>query len=195
MPAPGPACPRCALPTFDGRICAACARRPPPFDATRVAFVYAWPCDHLLHRFKYGGALECARYFADALARRANGRPDPQLLVAIPLAAARQRSRGFNQAQELARHLSRTTGVPATQGLIRLHDTAAQVGLSREARARNLRDAFIGTEVLAGRTVALVDDVMTTGATMRAAARAARRAGAVAVEAWVIARTLSPNPD
>ncbi len=184
-------CPRCALPSRNGEPCSTCRHRPPPFSVARAAFVYAWPVDHLLHSLKYGGALSLAGWFAQAIAEC--GPVTVDLLVPIPLSPARQRERGYNQAGEIARHIARLTGVPLLNGLARVRDTGTQVGLSGAQRARNLREAFVGSDTLAGRRVALVDDVMTTGATMHAAARAASRAGALATEAWLGARTLSPE--
>ncbi len=185
------ACPRCALPSRDAGPCAECRARPPPFAAARAAFAYAWPVDHLLHALKYGGALTLAEWFAREMVDC--GPVAVDLLVAIPLAPARQRDRGYNQAREIARRIGQLTGLPLVNGLARVRETGSQVGLSGAQRARNLAGAFVGSDLLAGRRVALVDDVMTTGATMRAAAQAAKRAGALVTEAWVAARTLSPE--
>ena len=190
LPRIAEACPLCALPTAGGAVCGACLRKPPPFDATRAAFVYAYPVDRLIHSLKYGARLAYAEFFADALAARITARPD--VLVALPLAASRQRQRGFNQAQEIARQLARSVRVPVAAGLTRIRDTPAQASLPWHLRAKNVAGAFAGTTALAGKRIAIVDDVMTTGATLAAAASAARRSGAVGVEAWVVARTLPP---
>jgi ComF family protein len=191
LPRPGPACPVCALPTPDGSVCGRCTRRRPPFAATRAAFLYAFPIDRLLQAYKYGGALAYADFFAAALADRVEDTCD--LVVPMPLAPARQRQRGFNQAQEIARRVARVRGLPLAQALARVRDTPAQAGLRWRDRARNVRGAFVAGPDVAGRAVAIVDDVMTTGASVAAAAAAARRAGAVRVEAWVAARTLPPS--
>jgi ComF family protein len=150
--------------------------------------VYAYPLDRLVVALKYRGVLAYADYLADALARRIDVRPDA--IVAVPLSPARQRQRGFNQADEIARRLARTHGVPLCHGLRRVVEAPAQAALGRRERVRNLRDAFVGLPALAGRRIALVDDVLTTGATLAAASRAARRAGADVAAAWVVARTL-----
>jgi ComF family protein len=190
------ACPRCALPVQGGAVCGACVARPPPFAAAFAAFAYAFPLDRLLHAFKYGGRLSHADFLAAALgdtaARRPAGRPWPDALVALPLAQARQRQRGFDQAAEIARRVARLTGVPIAGGLHRTRDTPAQAALPWKDRARNVRGAFAADACVAGRRIAIVDDVMTTGATLASAAGALLHAGARGVEAWAVARTLPP---
>jgi ComF family protein len=190
LPRLGPACPCCALPTPGGIVCGRCIARPPPFTRTHAAFAYAFPLDRLLQAMKYGGALAYADFFAGALGRGIVVWPD--VLVALPLAPARQRQRGFNQAQEIVRRLARLGGVPAVTGIKRTRDTPAQASLPWKERTRNVRNAFAALPVVAGRRIAIVDDVMTTGATLIAAAIAARRAGALTVEVFVVARTLPP---
>jgi ComF family protein len=190
------ACPRCALPAPGGAVCGACLARPPPFAAAFAAFAYAFPLDRLMQAFKYGGRLSHAEFFAAALggrvAQRAPGTPWPDALVALPLAGARQRERGFDQATEIARRVARLTGVAMVTGLRRTRDTRTQAALPWKERARNVRGAFAADASVAGRRIAIVDDVMTTGATLDAAAGAVLRAGAVSVEAWAVARTLPP---
>ncbi len=109
----------------------------------------------------------------------------------MPLHAQRLAGRGYNQSVEIARALSRSVGKPlAIRACERVRDTPAQAELPPDARTRNVRDAFACPISLAGQRVALVDDVMTTGATLDALARAVKRAGALSVENWVVARTL-----
>jgi ComF family protein len=118
----------------------------------------------------------------------------PRLLLPVPLSRERLRERGYNQAWELARRLARRLGLEADAHLLqRSRDTAHQIGMSREQREVNLRDAFWVEPArrarLLGREVVLVDDVLTTGATAHAAALALTRAGAASVDVWVVART------
>jgi len=196
LPRIASACPLCALPAPGAAVCGTCLARPPPFAAAFAAFAYAFPLDRLLHAFKYGGRLAHADFFAEALsasvAQRPAGKPWPDALVALPLAPARQRARGFDQAAEIARRVARITGVTMAPGLHRTRDTPAQAALPWKERAKNVRGAFAADSSLGGQRIAIVDDVMTTGATLVSAADAVLRAGALNVEAWAVARTLPP---
>jgi ComF family protein len=194
MPTIGAACPRCALASPGGVLCGRCIARAPPFDVTLAAWRYAFPADRLLQAFKYDGRLALAEPLARAIAGAVIARdaPLPERLLAMPLAPRRQRERGFNHAHEIARRLSAYVHVPLAQDLRRTRDAPPQAGLTLRERTRNVRNAFEANERVAGCAVAIVDDVMTTGATLAAAALAVRKAGAVRVEAWVVARTPPP---
>jgi ComF family protein len=185
------ACPTCALPLpVPAPACGACLQRPPPLDAVHAAFVYAPPLDRLLPRFKFHGDLAAGRLLAQLMDDGFAGLDRPDALVPVPLHRRRLRARGYDQALELARPMARTPGLPLlASALHRVRPTAAQSELSALARRRNVRDAFVvaGAAKLPAHVV-LVDDVMTTGATLHAAAKALRRAGVQRVDAWVCAR-------
>jgi len=193
------ACPVCGLPGAGACVCGRCLRHPPPFAATVAAFVYAFPVDRLLHQLKYGGRLALADWAAAQLARAAAAAFDtrgegawPDRVMAVPLSAARQRERGFNQAHEIAARVAASLGLPVAHALERIGGGVPQAALPWSARARNVRGAFACRDRLSGARIALVDDVMTTGATVAAAAATLRGAGATRVECWVVARTLPP---
>jgi len=199
LPRISAACPLCALPSGGGRVCGACLAHPPPFAATIAALVYAFPADRLLQRIKYGGRLALAEWAGAVLAttvgpvlsRRAPGER-PGQIVALPLAEARQRQRGFNQAREIAARVARATALPLAAPLARTSGGPPQAALPWAERRRNVRGAFTVHGDVRGASIALVDDVMTTGATLAEAAGALVRAGAERVECWVVARTLPP---
>ena len=194
MPWQPPACPRCALPSTHGGTCGHCLCDPPAFDRSQAAFVYAFPLDRLVQSFKYHGALAYAGWFAEAMLERRAQPPAGDVLIPVPLAHARQRDRGFNQALELARPLARRTGIPlAADAAARIRDTPPQASLPWAERARNIRGAFTCSIPLAGQHVVVVDDVMTTGASLEEFARTLKRAGAASVENWLVARTPPPT--
>lgn len=186
---PAARCARCALPLASGRVCAECLARAPSYDAVAAAFPYQFPVDALVQAYKYGGDLTLAPLFACELARCV--RPDVDAIVAMPLSASRLAERGFNQAHEIARHLGRTLRVPVLAGACRkVAETTPQAGLTLAQRVRNVRRAFVCEADLPGQRIAIVDDVMTTGATLNELARVVKRAGAARISGWVVARTL-----
>lgn len=185
------ACPRCALPlSSSARACGTCLRKAPVLDAAHAAFAYRFPVDRLLPRLKFHGDLAAGRLLAGAMTVAFADLPAPGALVPVPLARARLRQRGYDQALELARPLARSLGLPLLpDGLHRVRDTEAQSRLDAAGRRRNVRGAFAAAECRGFPDhVALVDDVMTTGATLHAAALALKRAGVRRVDAWVCAR-------
>lgn len=191
------ACSRCALPLpaavpdrVRDRLCGECLRTPPPLDAVHAALVYAPPLDRLLPRFKFHGDLAAGRLLAALMCETAPRFPRDAALVPVPLHRRRLRQRGYDQALELAKPLARACARPLRDDLLRrARATAAQSRLHADQRKRNLRNAFsVNAGVALPASVVLVDDVMTTGATLHAAAKALRKAGVARVEAWVCAR-------
>jgi len=182
-------CPQCATPTLHGEVCGACLADPPAFNAVAAAFQYAWPLATLVQQFKYSGNLALARVLADSIC--ASVQIPVDLIVPMPLGPARLRERGFNQALELARIVGAQTRTPVcVDACRRVDDRPPQASLPWRERAKNIRGAFVYNADLAGKKIAVVDDVMTTGATLHEIARTLRKAGAVEVHGWVVARTL-----
>lgn len=153
---------------------------------------YAFPVDALLHSLKYQANLAMASVLADLLTARIDTDALPDFIVPMPLHPARLRERGFNQALEIARGVSRKLGVALLPGICRrIKDTPSQTGLPWKEREKNIRNAFTCEADLRGKHVAMLDDVMTTGATLNELAKALRKSGAEHVSGWVVARTLS----
>ncbi len=186
---PGNRCAVCALPLTSGKVCGACLDRPPRFDRVEAVFAYRFPVDALIHAFKYGGRLALARILGESLAGRVAR--DVDAIVPMPLAHGRLAERGFNQALEIARVAAAATGIALLPRACRkVTETPAQAMLPWKERARNVRRAFVCDADLEGKRIAVVDDVLTTGATLNELARVLRKAGAVEVRGWVVARTL-----
>ncbi|HEU4653230.1 MAG TPA: ComF family protein [Steroidobacteraceae bacterium] len=187
-------CPRCALPlqhTDPGTLCGRCQNHLPNFDASFVPYRYEYPVDHLIQRLKFGNHVACGRVCGTLFAQawRARQYRTPELMIPVPLGSRRYRSRGYNQAHELARAISREVRIPVrTDLLARVRETTEQVGLKRKERRRNVRGAFEVTGDVSSKRVAIVDDVVTTGSTANEIARVLRRAGAEHIEVWAVAR-------
>lgn len=184
-------CRICALPTLDGAVCGHCLKHAPHFSRTVAAYTYAFPLDRLVQSLKYSHKFAVVSLLADTLAAQAAHHPLPDALIPMPLHPNRLRQRGFNQAQEIARHLARQLALPLLPyAATRMLDTAPQASLPLRERRKNLRGAFACDGSVAGRRVAIVDDVMTSGSTLDALAAALLKAGAVEVHCWVVARTV-----
>lgn len=184
-------CPICGLPAPAGSVCGECLRQPPPFEHTVAAFRYGFPVDKLIQALKFHEHLVLVNYLADALSQRIATRPD--CIVALPLHPARLRERGFNQSLLLARRIGRKLDLPLLAAACeRVRNTPPQSSLPWKERDKNMRQAFVckPDAGVRGKHVAIVDDVMTTGASIGELARALKRAGASEVSAWVVARTL-----
>ena len=188
---PDQRCPICALPTPAGAICGACLTKAPYFDATVAGFRYAFPLDRLVQGLKYRHQLAIADWFAEALLA---GSPPPgrhDLLLPLPLAPQRLAQRGFNQALEIARPLAQALALPLAPHIcLRRVEAPPQASLPWQARQANVRGAFEATRDLTGISVLVVDDVMTTGASLNELARTLKKQGAARVSNWVVARTL-----
>ena len=191
LPSMPPCCPQCAMPSPHGSTCGDCLARPPRFDATLALWPYAFPVDRLVHALKFHARLQLSQWFATALASHV---PDGTTgLVAMPLHRARLAERGFNQSYEVARRVARLRGLPVLEEQVtRTRVTDEQARLVYKERARNVRGAFSSTGSLEGRSLAVIDDVMTTGATLNELARTLKQAGAARIVNCVLARTLPP---
>lgn len=187
-------CARCALPLEHAADrCGICLKREPPFASAWAPFRYAHPLDLLEARFKFQRNLAAGRLLSGLMIEALAERPPaalPQQLICVPLHPQRLRERGYNQALELAKPLARALRIPLdADALIRLRHTSAQTGLDAKARRRNLHAAFaVADPARLPAHVAVIDDVMTTGTTLRECARVLRQAGVARVDVWALAR-------
>lgn len=202
LPWLGRACLRCANPvagdanTGDFSFCGRCLRKPPHFERSFCAFLYQEPVNWLLQGLKYQRRLSGVPVLSGLLLEHLRARIQqwPELIVPMPLHRARLRRRGFNQALELARPLARKLGIPLANGICeRVRDTPQQSELPASRRAANVRNAFRMRGELTAKHVAIVDDVVTTGATVNELARLLKRNGAESVQVWAVARTPAEN--
>lgn len=202
LPWLGDHCECCALPLpAAGLTCGQCLNQPPAFERVIAPWTYSFPVDSLITRFKHSAKWPFGHLLAELLTQALQHRfdddlPRPELLVPVPLGNRRLRQRGFNQAAMLARWISASLDIPCDERLLlRTQDTDAQQDLNAEARKKNLRNAFALTPKtsLKGRHLALVDDVLTTGATAQALARLLMDAGAARVDVYCLARTPKPG--
>jgi len=190
-------CPQCGL-LSDGLACGSCLRSQPSFDATQALFSYDYPLDRLLQHYKYRQSLHLAGTFASLFISKLSGTsirqaPKPDLIIPMPMHGERLKQRGFNQALEIARLISKNTQIKLDYTACqRTRLTPPQASLPLKERIKNMRGVFKCEKNLQGLNIALVDDVMTTGASLNELAKTLKQAGAAHVECWVIARTL-PN--
>jgi ComF family protein len=179
----------------DNALCGRCVSEPPAFDATTSVFAYAFPSDVLVQGLKFRGELALAPFLADKLhceLDTSGFKDGVDLIIPVPLHASRLRERGYNQAMEVARSLGARLGIPVRAGLCeRVRDTPAQLGLPWKERRENVHGAFSCTTALDGQRVAVVDDVMTTGATLGEVAATLKQFGAPRVVNWVLTRALA----
>ncbi len=184
-------CPVCSLPTLAGEVCGQCLKSPPAFDHTLAAFSYSFPVNQLIKALKFHERLILVNFLADRLAAQVKTRPD--CVLALPLHPLRLQERGFNQSQLLAARIATRLRIPLlTDTCRRTRDTPPQSTLPWKERGKNMRGAFevAAPATIRGKHVAIVDDVMTTGASTGELARALKEAGASEVSVWVVARTL-----
>lgn len=195
------ACQRCGLPLRprDGQNCDHCLATNPPWKSAIAALVYRFPVDQLVCRFKFSRSLPCGRILGNEMVRavRARWREPPDCLVPVPLHRTRHFFRSFNQADILARQAGKALGVPVYSSFLsRRKRTRAHSGLDAGTRRGNINGAFSckipGNKRVVSRHVALVDDVLTTGATLAECTRELKKAGVSRVSVWVAARAPKP---
>lgn len=186
----GTHCPQCAEVTLDGEHCARCRKESPHFDRTIAHFRYEFPVDRIIHALKYGHQLAIAQWLGKILASHP-GMSEHDHIIAMPLHPQRLQERGFNQSSEIARAISQKLQRPLSRNLLlRSRATATQAELALKERQHNVRGAFECQADLTGQSVLLIDDVMTSGATLNECARVLKIHGCQRVTVVVAARAL-----
>ena len=181
-------CPQCGL-ASQGEVCGSCLSSPPFFDYTRALFIYSYPVDALLQAFKYQHQLHLGQIFANiSLTQFHPSKID--CILPMPMHPTRLQERGFNQSLELAKGIAKHWQLPlALSNCQRVKNTPPQASLLLKDRVRNIKGAFRCDDYFKGKRVAIVDDVMTSGASLNELAKTLKQAGASEVTCWVIART------
>ena len=195
---PNTSCPQCGLASsstgLNAVVCGSCLNSPPDFDATKAVFLYAYPVDAMMLRYKYGNMLNLGDAFGEFLAKKVNVEDclkNIDIIIPMPMHPQRLKERGFNQALEIAKVLCKKSKEKLDfKSVERQTLTPPQASLPLKERVKNIKGAFKVNVNLTGKRIAIVDDVMTTGASLNELAKTLKKAGAVHVECWVIARTL-----
>ncbi len=184
-------CPVCALPSALGEICGECVKKPPIFKRTTAVFGYQYPVNKLIQNLKYAEQLPLAHALALQLAHKIDHTTLPDYVVAMPLHPERLRERGFNQSLLIAQTVAQCHHLKLLpHACQRTYNTKPQTSLAKEQRIKNMRGAFQCSVDLTDKHIALVDDVLTTGASLGALAVAVQACGANTIENWVVARTI-----
>ena len=189
-----PACPQCGLWSPQSEQCGSCLKALPEFDKTTAAFDYEFPIVELIRAYKYGSRLALGDFFAEHLMNKIKHEARPEILLPMPLHTFRLKQRGFNQAAEITRYISSQMNLQMSlTSLIKTRDTLPQVELPWDERRKNIKNAFECKDTFSNMHVAIIDDVITTGASLNEAAKVLKKHGAKTVSVWVIARTQLKN--
>lgn len=181
-------CPQCGL-TSQGEVCGNCLKNNPSYDYTHALFSYAFPVDALLQHYKYNNALYLSQTFGQLLAQKIIDF-DIDTIVPMPLHSIRLKERGFNQSLEIAKLVARQFSMHVDiVSCQRVKNTPPQASLILKERTKNMKGAFECSADFTGKHIALIDDVMTTGASLDELAKTLKRAGAAKVSCYVLART------
>ena len=187
-------CRCCALPlASNAPLCGKCLNKPPAFSQSSIAFSYVHPLDHLIHQFKYRQQLSSGKLLARLLVETCRHSPQPDLLVPVPMHWRKRWQRGFNQSELIAYWVGQELKLPVLSAYRQTHHHHSQKGLSRRERLNNQRQSFAlntdAAQQMSNRHIALIDDVVTTTATVRALSELLIKAGAQRVDIWALART------
>lgn len=191
-------CARCCIPLLGASTCGSCIYQPPSFESAICLVLYQGPIPYLINQFKHHDQRQYGSYLADKLCEKIHREVPqnalPDLLTYVPLHWMSRMTRGFNQAQLIAERISLHTGIQVQATISKTKITKKQQNMNRQQRLKNLKGCYaIKPEIVKGKRVTLIDDVVTTGATMETISCLLMQAGAESVSFWAIARTPSPS--
>ena len=186
-------CAQCNLPIKSGELCGKCLTNTIYFDITYSPYAYTFPIDKMIHQLKYAGKIDLIKPLASMMASHIQQYHDkanlPELLIAVPSHPSRLRQRGFNQSLELTKHISKLLKINyLKQAIVKTKSSPPQASLSLKKRHSAIRNSFKINHKITARHVAIIDDVMTTGATASELARTLKHNGVEYVEIWCLAR-------
>ena len=185
-------CPRCALPPEDDANGCICPKKPPSYDALQAVFDYAWPINRIMAKWKYGGQLYFALMLAHFMVKRLTPRYPPDCIIPMPLHPHRLRQRGFNQSIELAKQIAKHHNLSLDRrSCTRIINNSSQSQLSAIDREKNIHASFFAVRNdFKAKHVLIIEDIVTTGATINALSQCLKRQGVQTVEIWCCCRTL-----
>jgi ComF family protein len=189
-------CPKCALPSENNQLCETCQNHLLPYDALYALFRYERPITRLILTLKFNRALNYGRLLGELMAEKIKedwykGKKLPDLIIPLPLHTQRLKKRGFNQALEITKPISKALNIQINiTACKRTKSTKAQATLSLEERLRNVQNAFAVNADLTNKHIAIVDDVATTGSTIREFSSQLKLAGASCIDVWCCARAM-----
>lgn len=187
--APNPSCQQCGL-AIQGEICGSCLKHPPHYEKTTALFAYTYPTNAILQHYKYNNAIYLSQTFGSLLAEEML-HSEIDTIIPMPLHPSRLQERGFNQSLEMAKVIAKQTAIPLDATSCRkTKNTPPQASLPLKERLKNMKGVFSCEQSFTGQHVALVDDVMTTGTSLNELAKTVKRAGAIKISCYVLARTV-----
>jgi ComF family protein len=182
------ACPLCGEPDCDNQLCGQCLQKKPIWDELHIRWHFDGLTRHLIHQFKYHNDLSAGRALSILWTEQPLATPKPDAIISVPMHNKKHLNKGFNHADVISKHLANRLNIPIWKGITRSQETPPLEGLSKSERTLAVKNAFDTTKKPPN-SVAIVDDVFTSGATATEITRTLKKAGCQNVLVWALART------